>query len=201
MNDELTPVAVKKNGRRAKPIGRPSALTDETEAAILAAVRTHQRLPVAASLAGVAYSTVMKWRTQAIEARLFLEGGGRLAALTALDRRSMEFLTALELAEAQAEGRAVRGWLSAGLERQTERTTRQKFAGMDDKGQPIMVTEETVKDIPPNADLLIKWLQARVPAYKATAPPDVSIEVTVRAAALAERVRAAIAVESSEVEE
>ncbi len=182
--------------------GRPMSLTEETERQILAAVRNHQRDDVAAELAHVGASTLRGWKHDGAKARVFLAEGGTLARLTAYDRRCLDFLAALDEARAQAEGIAVRGWLAAGLQPQTTTKRRQRFAGMDDQGQPIMVTETSEEIRPPDASLLVKWLERRVEAYRPTAALDVDLAVSLRAAGLAERVRAhqeAIAATSSEV--
>lgn len=181
---------IKKNGRPAKPVGRRTALTDETEAKILAAVRNHQRLPVAAPLAGVSYSALMHWRQMGVEARIFMEDGGRLSALSSLERRCLEFVEKLEKADAEAEGLAVRSWLAAGINRQKTTKTVRKVIGTDDAGQPIYATETTEEERPGDWRAVESWLERRRPDYRRSAEVEVNVDVHLRAAGLAERVRA-----------
>lgn len=148
-----------------RPRGRPTRLTPEVEAAIFAAVRSHQRVEVAWELAGIKKETFYGWLRAAARARLHVERGGKLSDLSTLTRRCLDFSDSLTREMAMAEAFAVRDVVHAGSQPyvETRRTTR--CAGLDKDSRPIMVEEVTRTERPPDWRARMAWLQARVPAY------------------------------------
>lgn len=200
----VTPAPTPRRGR-----GRPPGLTDEVQVAILAAVRSHQRLEVAAQVAGVGRATLYDWLRAGVRAQNHVAAGGPLKDLSALQRRCMDFSDALAREMATAEAFAVRDIVHAGARPQVEtRVVRRCVAVVD--GKPVMVEETTTTTRPPVWQARSWWLEHRVAAYNpktrhehsgpdgAAIPVAMAVRLEGLAAAVAEH-QAAIQAESQGV--
>ncbi len=148
----------------AVAVGRPALLTDEVIDRILAAVKGHQRLEVAAEMGGVGRATLYGWLRAGARAKDHLANGGDPAALTVLERRCADLTASIENAMGLAEATAVHHIVRAGLRPsvETRRTTR--CLGLVD-GQPVYVDEVTTTERAPDPRALQWWLERRVPGY------------------------------------
>lgn len=195
--------------------GRPTKLTDDVQERILAAARGHQRVEVAAELAGISRETFYNWLRLAAKAKEHLARGGKMTELTALDRRCMDFSEALRQALAQAEGLAVRNVINAGSRASVETKRTRRHVGLDENNQPIYAEEVTTTERPPDWRAEAWWLEhgptvsgqyagrQRVELTGAEGGP-LAIEFATRMEALKRRIEggsAAIAAESREVDE
>lgn len=192
-----------------KGTGRPSLLTDEVANKVLAAARAHQRIEVAAEIAGVGRETLYGWLRQGARARDHLARGERPSALTPLERRCAEFTDDLMRALAFAEGTAVNSVVRAGSQPsvETKRTTR--CVGLNDEGVPIYAEEVTTTERPPDWRAHTWWLERRVTAYHLRQSVEltgadggpIEIDFAARLEGVVQKIRAyqaSIAVESQE---
>lgn len=196
---------------RAGVGGRPSLLTDDVQQRILMAVRNHQRIEVAAELAGVSRSILYGWLSTGARAQIHLAGGGKRSELTALERRCADLSEAIGRAMAIAEGTAINGIIRAGTQPGVETKRTKRCVGLDDGGQPVYAEETTTTERPPDHRALTWWAERRVPAYHLKQSLELTgadggpleIEFAVRLAGIEEKIRkhqAAIAAESREGE-
>jgi hypothetical protein len=142
--------------------GRPPRLTAEVKDIVLAAIRNHQRVEVAAELAGTDRGTFYGWLRVGADAKVFLSRGGSPQDLTEHQQMCLDLSREISLALAQAEAVAVRSIVNAGLQRQTRRKSVKKAMGLDEHNQPIYATDETVYDDPPDPKNVQWWLSRRL---------------------------------------
>lgn len=191
--------------------GRPAKLTAEVEERILAAIRTHQRIEVAAGLVGVGRSTLYGWLGVGARAKERLGKGAERSDLTAHESRCADFVDAVSEAMAMAEATAVHAVRVAGTRPSVETKTTRRCVGMED-GEPVFAIETTTTERPPDARAAQWWLERRVPAYRSRTGLEVTgaegrpieVEFAARMAALDARIKrgsAAIAADSREVDE
>lgn len=139
--------------------GQPDKLSDDLQTAILAAIRSFQRPEIACRANGCSPKVFYAALTTAANAERRLDRGEvTKSKLTAYERKCMEFSAKLSEEIARAEARAIHGAVTPALSRQTRRKTTTKYVGQDAENRPIMVTEETVYDDPPDTKNLIWWL-------------------------------------------
>lgn len=138
--------------------GQPDKLTEELQTGIFAAIRSFQRPEIACRVAGCSTDVFYEALRTAEKAKRRIEKGDKRSTLTAYERKCMEFSIKFTEELAKAEARAIHGAVVPALNRQTRRKTTTKCIGQDDNNKPIMVTEETVYDDPPDTKNLIWWL-------------------------------------------
>lgn len=139
--------------------GRPTKLTDEIQEKILAAARGHQRVEVAAELAGITRQTFYNWLRIAARANAHLAKGGSKSDLTSNECRYVEFSEALTQALAAAEGKAVHHVLAAGSRPSVETKRMKRYVGLDANGLPIYAEETTITERPPDWRADAWWLE------------------------------------------
>ena len=190
--------------------GRPDKITDEVQEKILAAVRNHQRVEVAAELAGCSRETFYGALRAAAKAEEKLKKGAKLSSLTQYERKAMDFSASLlrEMARSEADG--ILTITRAATTSNVTETTKTKCLGMDDNGQPIMVTE-TTRTVAPGDWRAMAWYQEHRPhsPYRSKQTVEltgadggpIAIEFASRLEALEGRIKGqAIPVESEEVD-
>ena len=144
------------NGKMTKEVvnvnsgGRPAKLTTEVQERILGAIRTHQRVEVAAGLAGVGRSTLYGWLSVGAKAKERIGKGTKRAELTAHESQCSDFFEAVWEATAIAEAHAVHTIRVAGTRPSVETKTTRRCVGIED-GEPVFAVETTTTERPPDA--------------------------------------------------
>lgn len=142
--------------------GRPDKLTQDVQDKILAAVRNHQRIEVAAELAGCHRDTFYAALRTAARAEEKINKGTKPSKLTQYERKCVEFSATLlrEMARSEADG--ILTITRAATQANVTETTKTKCLGMDDNGNPIMVTE-TTRTVAPGDWRAMAWYQEHRP--------------------------------------
>lgn len=149
---------------RPRP-GRPSRLTPAVIERFAFALSTWHHVDTAAALAGVARSSTYDWRRKGDRFADQIESGALdRGALTAHERRCVDFAEATRVALAQAEAAGVAAIWAAATQPSVETREVEKVVGVDkETNEPIWIRETTTITKPPTWQPAAWLLERRFP--------------------------------------